>query len=185
MATYKPKRKTASGLEDIQIPYEVIANPPAGITDIDTQYVRIWGLDTGIYRLTYSGKKYIYYYGATSKSTISLDVDKPIIYVNGYTNSSGTKYLLWSSITINNNNYPQIASGYCTASSGQSYRRDIDSLLTSISNYVKNSLDYTTSNTSYALSAYQGYLLDQRLQAVENKEDNDTVITITDLRNTQ
>lgn len=185
MATYKPKRKTASGLEDIQIPYEMIANPPAGITDIDTQYVRIWGLDTGIYRLTYEGTKFVYYKGATSTSSISFDVDKPIIYVNGYTNSSGTEYLLWSSITINSNNYPQIASGYCTASSGQYYRKDIDMLLTGISSYVKNSLDYNTSNTSYALSAYQGYLLNQRLQAVENKEDNDTVVSITDLRNTQ
>lgn len=162
----------------------MIANPPAGITDIDTQYVRIWDLDTGIYRLTYSGTKYIYYKGATNTSTISFDADKPIIHVNAYTKSDGTEYLLWSSITINSGSYPQIVSGYCSSSSGLYYRKDIDMLLTNISKYVKNSLDYTTSNTSYALSAYQGYLLDQRLQVVENKEDNDTVVTITDLRTT-
>ena len=42
------------------------------------------------------------------------------------------------------------------------------SSLTSISSYVKNSLDYNVSNTTYALSAYQGKVLNDRLTAVEN-----------------
>ena len=42
------------------------------------------------------------------------------------------------------------------------------SSLTSISAYVKNSLDYNKSNTTYALSAYQGKVLNDRLTAVEN-----------------
>lgn len=40
--------------------------------------------------------------------------------------------------------------------------------LTSISDYVKNSLDYNVSNTNYALSAYQGKVLNDRLTTLEN-----------------
>lgn len=42
------------------------------------------------------------------------------------------------------------------------------SSLTSISRYVKNSLDYAQSNTTYALSAYQGKVLNDRLTALED-----------------
>ena len=42
------------------------------------------------------------------------------------------------------------------------------SSLTSISSYVKNSLDYAQSNTTYALSAYQGKVLNNRLTALED-----------------
>lgn len=41
--------------------------------------------------------------------------------------------------------------------------------LTSISSYVKNNLNYNVDNSIYALSAYQGKLLNDRLTAVENK----------------
>lgn len=41
--------------------------------------------------------------------------------------------------------------------------------LTSISNFVKNNLDYNVDNSIYALSAYQGKLLNDRLTTVENK----------------
>lgn len=41
--------------------------------------------------------------------------------------------------------------------------------LTSISSYVKNNLDYNVDNSIYALSAYQGKLLNDRLTTVENK----------------
>jgi hypothetical protein len=46
-------------------------------------------------------------------------------------------------------------------------RGSLDSL-TSISSYVKNSLDYAQSNTTYALSAYQGKVLNDRLTALED-----------------
>ena len=41
--------------------------------------------------------------------------------------------------------------------------------LTNISSYVKNSLDYDVNNSTYALSAYQGKVLNDRLTAVENE----------------
>lgn len=40
--------------------------------------------------------------------------------------------------------------------------------LTNISPYVKNSLDYSTNNNTYALSAYQGKVLNDRLAALES-----------------
>ena len=40
--------------------------------------------------------------------------------------------------------------------------------LTNISPYVKNNLDYSSSNNTYALSAYQGKVLNDRLTALEN-----------------
>lgn len=40
--------------------------------------------------------------------------------------------------------------------------------LTSISSYVKNSLDYNVSSTTFALSAYQGKVLNDRLTILEN-----------------
>lgn len=41
--------------------------------------------------------------------------------------------------------------------------------LTSISSYVKNNLNYNVDNSIYALSAYQGKLLNDRLTTVENR----------------
>ena len=41
--------------------------------------------------------------------------------------------------------------------------------LTSISSFVKNNLDYNVDNSIYALSAYQGKVLNDRLTTVENK----------------
>lgn len=51
-----------------------------------------------------------------------------------------------------------IGTGYCKTS-------DLtEKLINNISAFVKDSLDYSTSGTDYALSAYQGYLLDQNKQ---------------------
>lgn len=40
----------------------------AGITEISTQYIRITDLAAGVYKLTYNGQKYLYYYGTSSTS---------------------------------------------------------------------------------------------------------------------
>lgn len=45
---------------------------------------------------------------------------------------------------------------------------DNKSLLTAISSHVINNLDYNKSNTAYALSAYQGKVLNDRLKALED-----------------
>ena len=51
------------------------------IKEINTQYIRIWDLDVGIYKLTYNGHKYIYYNGATSTSSIYVGSGITFLYV--------------------------------------------------------------------------------------------------------
>ena len=46
--------------------------------------------------------------------------------------------------------------------------------LTNIASYVKNNLNYNVNNSMYALSAYQGKLLNDRLTTVENKSNGVT-----------
>ena len=142
-------------------------NGEDGITDIADQYVRIWDLDTGIYRLTYEGTKYIYYYGATNTSmTAKSLVDKPIIYVNYY-NSGSSEYKTWVSITAHEGTSGRIISGYTTATYGSVNYKTISSLLTT--GQVRNDLTYDTSNQSYVLSAYQGYVLKQEIDKINQK----------------
>ena len=51
------------------------------IKEINTQYIRIWDLDVGIYKLTYYGHKYIYYNGSTSTSSVYVGSGIPFLYV--------------------------------------------------------------------------------------------------------
>lgn len=44
------------------------------IKEIKTQYIRITDLETGVYKLTYYGTKYIYYSGKTSTATHTVNV---------------------------------------------------------------------------------------------------------------
>ena len=53
------------------------------------------------------------------------------------------------------------------------------SSLTSISGYVKNNLDYNVNNAMYALSAYQGKVLNDRLTALENASGGGGVTSVT------
>lgn len=52
--------------------------------------------------------------------------------------------------------------------------------LTSISSYVKNNLNYNVNNSMYALSAYQGKVLNDRLTTVENKSNGVTKLMTQD-----
>lgn len=74
-----------------------------------------------------------------------------------------TQKLLYTANYINKGNSITIAK--LTKGITKSY----DTSLTSISSYVKNSLDYNVSNNIYALSAYQGKVLNDRLTALENR----------------
>lgn len=52
--------------------------------------------------------------------------------------------------------------------------------LTNIASYVKNNLNYNVDNSMYALSAYQGKLLNDRLTTVENKSNGVTKLMTQD-----
>lgn len=51
------------------------------IKEINTQSVRIWDLEPGIYKLTYDGDKYIYYCGATAAPSASVGKGILLLYV--------------------------------------------------------------------------------------------------------
>lgn len=59
------------------------------IKEINTQYIRIWDLDVGIYKLTYNGTKYIYYNGASGTQTRSLNTGVALLQITN--NESGQK----------------------------------------------------------------------------------------------
>lgn len=64
------------------------------IKEINTQYIRIWDLDVGIYKLTYNGTKYIYYKGKTNNDYAYINatyVKSALLFV--YSESSD--YLFW------------------------------------------------------------------------------------------
>lgn len=65
-----------------------------GITEISTQYIRIWDLNPGIYLLTYNGTKYLYYSGAsgTSTHTVKGGTGKVILTVETYSTTTKTWY---------------------------------------------------------------------------------------------
>ena len=59
------------------------------IKEINTQYIRIWDLDVGIYKLTYAGQKYIYYNGASGTQTRQLNSGVSLLQI--VNNENGTK----------------------------------------------------------------------------------------------
>lgn len=155
---------------------DALANVGTGgggdIIELPDQYVRITDLDSGIYKLTYEGTKYIYYDGATDTKTASYSFVNPFIL--NVTKKQNTKdseaYWDWYTIcyTGTADGNPVLTYGMTTVSRGSRQSKNFGLILDSIGSYVKNELTYSTSSNQYALSAYQGYVLDQRLQAVEN-----------------
>lgn len=143
-----------------------------GIEEISTQYIRITDLDAGVYKLTYAGTKYIYYSGTTSTSahTVAGSTGTVVLTVNKYS----TNYWHWYYIN-GTTGYETIYYGYTSTSIGALNSKALNSLLVNISSYVRNNLTYSTSTTSYALSAYQGYLLNQNKQDKLTAGNNITI----------
>lgn len=100
----------------------------SGITEISTQYIRITDLQTGIYKLTYAGTKYIYYSGTTGTSlhTITGGAGAVILTVNKYS----TTYWHWYYIN-GTTGYETVYYGYTSTSSGATSSKALNSLLTS------------------------------------------------------
>lgn len=138
------------------------------IKQITASSVRIWDLDDGAYLLPANCT--IYYYGSTNTSTYKALASSVVMWVL----SAGTTYkYFFMDGSPNGDTFRYIYAGYSTSGAGALNEKNLASLLTNISSYVKDNLTYNTSGTNYALSAYQGYLLNQ------NKADN-TAFTGTD-----
>ena len=140
------------------------------IISVPDQYVRITDLDSGIYRLTYEGTKYIYYSGATSSSALDFNLINPIyLYVNKkQAATDGEAYWDWHIFgTRGVGNYVlYLYYGIVKISSGSYSSLDLSSIIRTTN--VENNLDTSTHSSTKVLSAYQGYLLDQNKQ---NKTD--------------
>lgn len=54
-----------------------------GTTELTTQYVRITDLEDGVYKWTYDGVKYLYYYGETNTSIRNFSAGSVLLFVYG------------------------------------------------------------------------------------------------------
>jgi hypothetical protein len=97
-----------------------INTPPpesSEITEIFTQYIRIWNLSAGVYKLTYAGTKYLYYMGHSSTTTHTVVGDSGTIILT--INTCGTTVKHWYYINYNGSTVGQyLYHGYTTLSSG-------------------------------------------------------------------
>lgn len=182
MAVYKAKTKidSSNNLEDVKFPMsaidglsEALASGGGGITELSDQYVRVWNLSTGIYKLTYKGAQYIYYYGATSTASVSIKSGSGdvLLFVSQYT----TTYKTW--IAFSTGRYAFNA-GYTSSSSGSYTNRDLTYIPQAS---VVNNL--TSTSTTAPLSAKQGNvlkgLIDDLTETVDNISAGDTPIATT------
>lgn len=128
----------------------------SGIVEL-TSPITIWNLEAGIYKLP--ANCYVYFKG-TSTSTYFAISSTSYLFVSDYSTTYKSFFAFCSNATTR-----YIYNGYSTSSTGAYKSFNIGSTyLTNISSYVKDNLTQSTSSTSYALSAYQGYLLDQNKQ---------------------
>lgn len=101
------------------------------IKEINTQYIRIWDLEPGIYKLTYNGDKYFYYFGATDTSIASAGVGIQTLIV--WYNYDGNKNFLGKSwlCTANSSEW-QVRVGYTTSSTGKTSIAQFGSPISSV-----------------------------------------------------
>lgn len=143
----------------------------SSITVLTTQYVRIWSLNPGVYKWTYSGAKYLYYSGATSTANASIPGStggEVILTVNKYSNS----YKNWNIIT-GSSGYPVLYYGYTTSTTGYYQSKSMANL--AIKPRIKSTFTRRTTATSTSYSeGLNVYIYDEDYQI----SDGD-IITIT------
>lgn len=120
--------------DELQSIYTNYATKNEAIQTIPTQYIRITDLATGVYKLTYSGTKYIYYNGSSSTSThtVTGSTGQVILIVNRYS----TSYWHWYYIN-GTSSLGTLYAGYTSTSSG-SYSSASLSKIVSASTSVDN-----------------------------------------------
>ena len=85
------------------------------ITEISSSYIRITNYPTGVYKLTYNGTKYIYYYGEGGSQTIQVKAASGSVMLT--INQHSTNYWTWYYIT-SDSGISYLCYGYCTTASG-------------------------------------------------------------------
>lgn len=86
------------------------------IKEISSSYIRITDYPTGVYKLTYNGTKYIYYYGATNTSTVDVKGSSGAVMltINRYSTSRWS----WNYINTDVNGIMYLGYGQTNTSSG-------------------------------------------------------------------
>lgn len=100
-----------------------INTPPpesSEITEIFTQYIRIWNLEAGVYKLTYAGTKYLYYMGSSSTTThtVAGGAGTTILTISEYGSTPTAKH--WYYINYSGSSAAQYIYHGCTTSSSGS-----------------------------------------------------------------
>lgn len=85
------------------------------IKEINLMYIRITNYPTGVYKLTYNGTKYIYYYGEGGSQTIQVKAASGSVMLT--INQHSTNYWTWYYIT-SDSGISYLCYGYCTTASG-------------------------------------------------------------------
>ena len=100
-------------------------------TVIDTQYIRITDLDSGIYKLTYNGHKFLYYYGRTSNVSQQLYSNGTLILfvTKNITQGYDAYYWTWEVFApVADNRYPAIHYGITEIDTGTARSSRLDVL---------------------------------------------------------
>lgn len=128
-----------------------------GITEISTQYVRITDLESGVYKLTYNGTKYLYYDGTSSTSThtVTGGAGAVVLVVSKYS----TTYWHWWYIN-GTTGYATLYYGYTYSSGGSTGSKSINNLYigtppTPTYNQLYHSSSGYNNNSGYTVYAYQ------------------------------
>ena len=85
------------------------------VKEINSMYIRITNYPTGVYKLTYNGTKYIYYYGEGGSQTIQVKAASGSVMLT--INQHSTNYWTWYYIT-SDSGISYLCYGYCTTASG-------------------------------------------------------------------
>ena len=122
----------------------------ADVRNISTQYIRITSLTAGVYKLTYSGTKYIYYngYSSTNTHTVEGGDGTVILIVSQYS----TTYWHWWYIN-GTTGYATLYYGYTSSSSGSTGSKSINSLYTGTPSNYYPIRSYTS---GLQISSYSG-----------------------------
>lgn len=136
-----------------------VGNSNNGITELSAQYVRITDLDTGIYKLTFNGTKYLYYMGKTSTNTSTVDTgsDPCLLYVQ----KNGETRWEWHYF-YDSNGLKKMAIGGAGATSGSSNKLILPSGMGTSGQFLKSNGSssaptWGTPSASLPFDTWSGY----------------------------
>lgn len=149
---------------------------------LSDQDIHLKNLTAGVYKLTYAPttdnpsnplypKKLFYANGSSGYFPIysTMPVMLYITQRNDGTDDDIRDYYLFEGGTNNSEYSFTLHYGYASESGGIHKTADMTQVLTDISKYVQNNLTYDISNNTYALSAYQGFVLKGLIDTINSK----------------